>query len=93
MLKIGVTQLLIKMGKFMFKSCPDCTSELISARKITKRKEKPEKKAFFTKLKYYRDFPIFVSLFLYACLNKTKKKKWESNFTKLKILDEAVFDL
>ena len=52
MLKIGVTQLLIKKGKFMFKSCPVCTSELISARKMTKGKGK-KKKAFFTKLKHY----------------------------------------
>ena len=46
MLKRGVTQLLLKMGKFMYKGCPVCTSELISARKMTKSKGKPEKKYF-----------------------------------------------
>ena len=46
MFKIEVMQLLIKMGKFMVKSCPVCTSELISARKMTESKEKPEKKHF-----------------------------------------------
>ena len=53
---------------FMFRCCPVCTSELISARKMTESKWKTEKSFFLQNWNTVEIFSFLLLFFWYVCL-------------------------